>query len=132
MRFMRLMAHAADFELCLNRRRHPHPGCFLELRILKDFKSLFPELRILKGFKSLFSELRILIGLKVLVSSKMQKCREVLELRILRELTGFELSCVLIPGGLWARTRNDRRLAAEDMCSQFTQNRSTDYTIQAI
>jgi hypothetical protein len=38
----------------------PRPGCFLEVLILKDFKSLSPELVILLGLKWRFSELVIL------------------------------------------------------------------------
>jgi hypothetical protein len=40
------------------------PGCFLEVLILRDFKSLSPELVILMGLKSDFSELVILKGLR--------------------------------------------------------------------
>ena len=43
----------------------PTPGCFLEVLILNDFKSLSPELVILKGLKWRFSELVILKGLRV-------------------------------------------------------------------
>jgi hypothetical protein len=43
----------------------PTPGCFLEVLILKDFKSLSPELVILKGLKLRFSELLILKELRV-------------------------------------------------------------------
>jgi hypothetical protein len=39
-------------------------ACFLEVLILRDFKSLFPEVLILRGFKSLFLEVLILVGLK--------------------------------------------------------------------
>jgi len=41
----------------------PTPGCFLEVLILNDFKSLSPELVILLGLKWRFSELVILKGL---------------------------------------------------------------------
>jgi hypothetical protein len=43
----------------------PTPGCFLEVLILNDFKSLSPELVILKSLKWRFSELVILEGLRV-------------------------------------------------------------------
>jgi hypothetical protein len=46
-------------------RTPPTPGCFLEVLILNDFKSLSPELVILKGLKWRFSELVILKGLRV-------------------------------------------------------------------
>jgi hypothetical protein len=46
------------------RRTPPTPGCFLEVLILNDFKSLSPELLILKGLKCDFSELVILKGLR--------------------------------------------------------------------
>ena len=39
------------------------PGCFLEVLILNDFKSLSPELVILEGLKWRFSEPLILKGL---------------------------------------------------------------------
>jgi hypothetical protein len=42
----------------------PTPGCFLEVLILNDFKSLSPELVILLGLKWRFSELVILKGLR--------------------------------------------------------------------
>jgi hypothetical protein len=42
----------------------PTPGCFLEVLILNDFKSLSPEMVILKGLKYDFSELLILKGLR--------------------------------------------------------------------
>lgn len=41
----------------------PTPGCFLELLILKDFKSFAPEVLVLKGLKCDFSELLIPHGL---------------------------------------------------------------------
>jgi hypothetical protein len=44
-------------------RHPPCPGCFLEVLILNDFKSLSPELLILQGLKWHFSELLILEGL---------------------------------------------------------------------
>jgi hypothetical protein len=47
------------------RRTPPTPGCFLEVLILNDFKSLSPELVILKGIKWRFSELVILKELRV-------------------------------------------------------------------
>jgi hypothetical protein len=46
------------------RRYPPTPGCFLEVLILNDFKSLSPELVILKGLKWHFSELVILKELR--------------------------------------------------------------------
>jgi hypothetical protein len=56
---------------------------FLEVLILKDFKSLFPELLILKDFKSLSPEVLILVDLKSLIMSAMEKLREILEVLIL-------------------------------------------------
>jgi hypothetical protein len=38
--------------------------CFLEVLILKDFKSLFPEVLIPIDFKSFAPEVLILVGLK--------------------------------------------------------------------
>jgi hypothetical protein len=39
-------------------------SCFLEVLILKDFKSLFPEVLIPIDFKSFAPEVLILVGLK--------------------------------------------------------------------
>jgi len=60
--------------------------CFLEVLILKDFKSFEPEVLILIDFKSLFPEVLILVALKSTRINKMQKLENFLE--------------VLIPGGL--------------------------------
>jgi hypothetical protein len=68
--------------------------CFLEVLILKDFKSFEPEVLILMDFKSLFPEVLILVGLKLCVINEM------------REIGKF--SEVLIPGGLsGAKCTND-------------------------
>jgi hypothetical protein len=49
----------------LNFWAYPTPlPCFLEVLILKDFKSLSPEVLILRDFKSLFPEVLILVGFK--------------------------------------------------------------------
>lgn len=42
----------------------PPPRCFLEVLILRDFKSFAPELVILKGLKRRFAEVLILEGLR--------------------------------------------------------------------
>jgi hypothetical protein len=42
------------------------PGCFLEVLILKDFKSLFPEVLILRDFKSFAPEVLILVDFKAM------------------------------------------------------------------
>jgi hypothetical protein len=46
--------------------------CFLEVLILKDFKSLFPEVLILIDFKSFAPEVLILVELKPLGMRKMR------------------------------------------------------------
>jgi hypothetical protein len=74
-------------------RNGPHPSplpCFLEVLILKDFKSFEPEVLILLDFKSLFPEVLILVGFKTCGIRKMQG---------IGELRG-DLSEVLIPEGL--------------------------------
>jgi hypothetical protein len=48
------------------------PGCFLEVLILKDFKSLFPEVLILLAFKSFAPEVLILVDFKFMRMSEMQ------------------------------------------------------------
>ena len=45
-------------------RRYPTPGCFSEVLILRDFKSLFPEVLILGDFNSFAPEVLILAKLK--------------------------------------------------------------------
>jgi hypothetical protein len=67
--------------------RYPTPlPCFLEVLILRDFKSLFPEVLILHDFKSLSPEVLILVGLKWRVISRMQNLDEILEVLILEDL----------------------------------------------
>jgi hypothetical protein len=51
--------------------------CFLEVLILRDFKSLFPEVLILDDFKSFAPEVLILVGLK---SFRMSAIEENLQL----------------------------------------------------
>jgi hypothetical protein len=60
--------------------------CFLEVLILRDFKSLCPEVLILGDFKSLFPEVLILVGLKSLGMRAIQKIAKFLEVLILEEL----------------------------------------------
>jgi hypothetical protein len=63
---------------------HPSPlPCFLEVLIIKDFKSFEPEVLILGDFKSLFPEVLILIEFKSLLMSKLQKNANFLEVLIL-------------------------------------------------
>jgi hypothetical protein len=65
----------------------PHPlPCFLEVLILRDFKSLSPEVLILRGFKCLFPEVLIPVGLKSRRMNEMEKSSEFLEVLILEEL----------------------------------------------
>jgi hypothetical protein len=56
--------------------------CFLEVLILKDFKSFEPEVLILMDFKSLFPEVLILVRLKGLRMSGLQKSAKFLEVLI--------------------------------------------------
>jgi hypothetical protein len=60
--------------------------CFLEVLILRDFKSFAPEVLILGDFKSLFPEVLILVGLKLLRMSEMRKSEIILEVLNLEEL----------------------------------------------
>jgi hypothetical protein len=62
------------------------PPMFLEVLILKNFKSLCPELLILIDFKSLSPEVLILVRLKALRMKEMEKSVEFLEVLIPREL----------------------------------------------
>jgi hypothetical protein len=66
---------------------HPLP-CFLEVLILRDFKSLCPEVLILGDFKSLSPEVLILVNFKARIMSKIQECEKILEVLILEELSG--------------------------------------------
>jgi hypothetical protein len=45
--------------------RGPLPPVFLQMHILKGFKSCVLKLRILKGLRALFAKVRILLGLRV-------------------------------------------------------------------
>jgi hypothetical protein len=62
--------------------------CFLEVLILRDFKSLCPEVLILGDFKSLSPEVLILVDFKARIMSKIQECGKMLEVLILEELRG--------------------------------------------
>jgi hypothetical protein len=64
---------------------YPLP-CFLEVLILRDFKSLSPEVLILRDFKCLFLEVLILVGLKSFIMSEMWDFEKILEVLILGEL----------------------------------------------
>jgi hypothetical protein len=66
----------------------PPLPCFLEVLILKDFKSFEPEVLILMDFKSLFPEVLILVSLKLFIISEMQEIENFLELLILGDLRG--------------------------------------------
>jgi hypothetical protein len=48
------------------------PGCFLEVVILRDFKSLFPEVLILLDFKSFEPEVLILVDFKFMGMNEMR------------------------------------------------------------
>jgi hypothetical protein len=52
------------------------PPLFLELRILKDFKSCVLELRIPKGLQANFTEVRILKELRALLNVAHGEWRE--------------------------------------------------------
>jgi hypothetical protein len=62
------------------------PPCFLEVLILKNFKSFEPEVLILQDFKSLFPEVLILVDFKCLLMSGLQKIEDLLEVLILEAL----------------------------------------------
>jgi len=64
------------------------PPCFLEVLILRDFKSFAPEVLILRGFKCLFPEVLILVNFKSSLMSEMQKIEKFLEVLILEGLGG--------------------------------------------
>jgi hypothetical protein len=61
---------------------------FLEVLILRDFKSLCPEVLILGDFKSLSPEVLILGNFKARIMSNIQECEKILEVLILKELRG--------------------------------------------
>jgi hypothetical protein len=67
----------------------PHT-LFLEVLILRDFKSLFPEVLILIDFKSFAPEVLILVGLKSLGMSEIREAGKFSEVLILGELCGEE------------------------------------------
>ncbi|MGB6199138.1 MAG: hypothetical protein WBF35_06275, partial [Candidatus Acidiferrales bacterium] len=61
--------------------------CFLQVLILRDFKSFEPEVLIPGGFKSLFSEVLILVDFKCLRIREMQETEKILEVLILEGLS---------------------------------------------
>jgi len=70
--------------------------CFLEVLILKDFKSLFPEVLILRDFKSLSPEVLILVSLKSFVMSEIQKCMKIVEVLIPGDLSKYRKMLILL------------------------------------
>jgi hypothetical protein len=70
--------------------------CFLEVLILRDFKSLFPEVLIPGDFKSFAPEVLILVKFKSLRMSGLQKSGKIVEVLILEvlEATTRELPCI--------------------------------------
>jgi hypothetical protein len=86
---------------CTPRWGYPLP-CFLEVLILRDFKSFEPEVLILRGFKSLFPEVLILVGFKYMGMSEMWESEIFLEVLILEGLRDFHNT--LIPRGLRSKT----------------------------
>jgi hypothetical protein len=62
---------------------------FLEVLILKDFKSLYPEVLILGDFKSLSPEVLILVGFNSFLMNDIQKSKKILEVLILEDLTAM-------------------------------------------
>jgi hypothetical protein len=70
---------------------HPSPlRCFLEVLILRDFKSFEPEVLILQDFKSLFPEVLILVKLKSLQINEMREIEKFSEVLIPEELSGVK------------------------------------------
>jgi hypothetical protein len=68
---------------------HPSPlPCFLEVLILKDFKSFELEVLILIDFKSLFPEVLILVELKSRRINEMREVENLLEVLIPEGLSG--------------------------------------------
>ena len=61
---------------------HTPLPCFLEVLILRDFKSFEPEVLILRDFKSLFPEVLILVDFKRLPMNDMQEIEIFLEVLI--------------------------------------------------
>jgi hypothetical protein len=69
----------------------PHPSplpCFLEVLILRDFKSFEPEVLILIDFKSLFPEVLILEDFMPFIISELREIEKFSELLILHGLSG--------------------------------------------
>ncbi|MGB6545255.1 MAG: hypothetical protein WBE97_06480 [Candidatus Acidiferrales bacterium] len=79
----------------------PPLPCFLEVLILRDFKSFEPEVLITGDFKSLFPEVLILVGLKSLAINGIGGNEKFLEVLIPVELERRFLE-VVIPGELRA------------------------------
>jgi len=102
--------------------------CFLEVLILRDFKSLCPEVLILRGFKSLFLEVLILVGLKSFGMRVIQKIAKFLEVLILEELgwamcrNGWNWSDFgnVSAGGVGRVGKATDRFGGEGICSRFT------------
>jgi hypothetical protein len=71
---------------------HPPLPVFLEVLILKDFKSLFPEVLILGDFKSLCPEVLILKYFNSLNMRNIGRNREILEVLILVEFKTLRMN----------------------------------------
>jgi hypothetical protein len=61
--------------------------CFLEVLILRDFKSFEPEVLILGDFKSLFPEVLIPEDFKSMSANEIREIEKFLEVLILGELS---------------------------------------------
>jgi hypothetical protein len=86
--------------------RTPSPlPCFLEVLILKDFKSLSPEVLILIDFKSFAPEVLILVGLKSFIMREMQKPAKILEVLIPADLVKLPKLLILLA----LEAKRDRR-----------------------
>ena len=92
LRFQGDAREADSSESAFFAREPPPLPCFLEVLILKDFKSFEPEVLILIDFKSLFSEVLILVGLKPLRINEMREIGNFSEVLILDELDGAKCS----------------------------------------
>jgi hypothetical protein len=112
--------------------------CFLEVLILRDFKSFAPEVLILGDFKSLFPEVLILVELK---STRMKRIREVgkfSEVLILGNLKGAKcangwiLMGEIVNGRAGRASRAAGRFNDEGVRSRDTRDGSTNGNIMSI
>jgi hypothetical protein len=107
----------------VNWKGTPPLPCFLEVLILKDFKSLCPEVLIPGDFKSFAPEVLILVGLKSIGMTKMRgKCA------ILGSVDSGKVTTAFLRSVDSGRVGRGKERVISMMCSAYTKNSSTKRT----